>query len=393
VKFLLLAAAVANAGVWFDGNSSAPSFTPPPRTPAAVALAVKRPEPIPNDLYAAAARLGHAAMIASLPARGNESFSFGVLGDAEPGRFWWERIFNPGENSFIDQWRNLQDTGIDFTLQLGDFVSRGNVMNYRDHVGVIVRWMRKPILRCLGNHDRSESNGTGDKSLYDAVFGARDYFFDHGGWRFVSLDSSDRRLTKTQLAWLKGVLAAPGPKVVFTHVPPAFLKGLRPVAEAGWRQAQAMHMSHSHEGEPDHSYMQDFFTNYFKQGSREFDDIVAAGGVKAVYMGHIHAFWAADHRGVRYIISGGGGSPLYPVLPPGYPTKVFAHTLRVTVGPSGLTETVIPFSGRPFVLPPVRPRYEEITQTLPVRSVSDTGPSARLPNPRLPRTSVSSSSL
>jgi hypothetical protein len=69
-------------------------------------------------------------------------------------------------------------------------------------------------------------------------------------------------------------------------------------------------------------------------------------------MGHIHAFWAADHRGVRYIISGGGGSPLYP-LPPGYPKKRFAHTLNVAVGPSGLVETVVPYKGKPFVLPPV----------------------------------------
>ena len=100
--------------------------------------------------------------------------------------------------------------------------------------------------------------------------------------------------------------------------------------------------------------LHDFFTNYFQNGSKEFDEIVSNGGVKAVYMGHIHAFWAADWRGVRYIISGGGGSPLYP-LPPGYPKKKFAHTLRVAVTASGLVETVVPYKGKAFVLPPVKP--------------------------------------
>ena len=101
-------------------------------------------------------------------------------------------------------------------------------------------------------------------------------------------------------------------------------------------------------------YLRDFFTNYFDVGSARFEDLVSNGGVKAVYMGHIHAFWAADHRGVRYVISGGGGSPLYP-LPPGYPKVRFAHTMRVEAGPNGLRETVLPMNGAPFVLPPVRP--------------------------------------
>ena len=90
-------------------------------------------------------------------------------------------------------------------------------------------------------------------------------------------------------------------------------------------------------------------------------------------MGHIHSFWAADHRGVRYIISGGGGSPLYNPLPPGYPTKHFAHALRVSAGPDGLVETVVPYKGQPFILPPVKP-YADITQTRPSLMRSMTGP-------------------
>ncbi len=346
----------ANASVpepLFDGSSRmTPPLPPAPPAPAGVELSVKKPTPVPPDLAAARARVGNAAMLARLAPRSpGETFTFGVIGDAEHGRFWWERVFSPEKAAFVNQWRALQASGADFTFQLGDFVSEGDADRYREHVALVEREAVRPLLRCVGNHDRSRPNGAADKNLYDAVFGARDYYFDHGGWRFVSLDSSDRQVTADQLAWLKTALAAPGPKVVFTHVPPVYIKAIKPLKEVGELEALSPDKNTQDEQK---GYLDDFFTNYFKNGSSEFEELVSNGGVKAVYMGHIHAFWAADHRGVRYVISGGGGSPLYP-LPPGYPQKRFAHTLRVAAGSSGLVETVVPYNGKPFVLPPVQP--------------------------------------
>lgn len=341
---LLAAAVLACAGSWFDGAGQAPAVPRPPKAPAAAAE--KKPEAPTPDLIAARARVGNQAMLARLaPRAAGETFSFGVLGDAERGRFWWERVFSPGADAFPDQWRSLQASGIDFTLQLGDFVSDGTVENYRAHVRTVENGATRPLLRTIGNHDRSRPNGDADKGLYDATFGARDWYFDHGGWRFVSLDTSDRGvgLTPDQLRWLASALEVPGPKVVFTHVPPDYIKSIAPLKEVGELEEPR---------EDKDGYFRDFFTNYFKGGSAEFERLVEANGVKAVYMGHIHAFWAADWKGVRYVISGGGGSPLYP-LPPGYPKKKFAHTLRVQAGPSGLVETVVPWKGRPYVLPPV----------------------------------------
>lgn len=348
MKLLLLAVAAATAagaGSWFDGNGAAPVFQAPPAAPVAAAADKKKPTVVPADLAAYRARIGNDAMLARLsPRPAGETFTFGVIGDAEHGRFWWERVFSPEKAAFLNQWRALQASGADFSLQLGDFVSEGNAENYREHAALVAKEATKPLLRTIGNHDRARPNGDADKNLYDAVFGARDYYFDHGGWRFVSLDSSDRKVTAAQLAWLKAALAVPGPKVVFTHVPPDYIKSIEPLKEVGELETQS----------DDKGAVSDFFTNYFKDGSQEFEDLVTNGGVKAVYMGHIHAFWAADWRGVRYVISGGGGSPLYP-LPPGYPKKKFAHVLRVAVTPEGLVETVVPYKGDPFVLPPVRP--------------------------------------
>ncbi len=328
------------------------ALPPAPAAPTGVEILAQKPTPVPPDLAAAHTRVGNDAMRARLaPRSAGETFTFGVIGDAEHGRFWWERVFSPEKASFVNQWRALQASDADFTFQLGDFVSEGDVDHYREHVALVEREAVRPLLRCVGNHDRSRPNGAADKNLYDAVFGARDYYFDHGGWRFVSLDSSDRRVTAAQLAWLKTTLAAPGPKVIFTHVPPDYIKSIAPLGEVGELETLSPNKKARDEQK---SYLDDFFTNYFKNGSPEFEELVSNGGVKAVYMGHIHAFWAADHRGVRYVISGGGGSPLYP-LPPGYPKKRFAHTLRVTAGPSGLVETVVPYKGTPFVLPPVKP--------------------------------------
>ncbi len=340
----------------FDGSRGAktqfPRFAPPSVTGRRVNAVTAAPTVVPPDLAAAQSRVGTAAMLARVsPRPAGTPFVFGVIGDTERGRFWWERIFSPGRTAFADQWRALQATGPDFTLQLGDFVSEGDADHYREHVAFIDAEVRTPLLHAVGNHDRSRPNGAADKNLYDAVFGPRDYFLDHAGWRFITVDSSDRGLTGAQLDWLERALAVPGPKVVFTHVPPDYIKSIEPLAEVGALEEWSFD---AQEQEEQKGYLRDFFTNYFDVGSSRFEELVTRGGVKAVYMGHIHAFWAADHRGVRYVISGGGGSPLYP-LPPGYPKKKFAHHLRVEATPAGLRETVVPLEGSSFVLPPVRP--------------------------------------
>jgi 3',5'-cyclic AMP phosphodiesterase CpdA len=355
MKLLVLALALhasAHDGL-FDGGRGATRL-PATVAPRSVPGHAVRPAgtAVPPDLAAASSRVGTAAMLSRIAARpSGQAFAFGVLGDAERGRFWWERIFTPGRTAFPDQWRALQATGPDFVLQLGDFVSEGDADHYREYVSFLDAEVRTPMLHTLGNHDRSRPNGAADKDLYGAVMGPRDYAFDHAGWRFISVDSSDRGLTDAQLDWLERQLAPDMPKVVFTHVPPDYIKSIPPLAEVGELVEWSLD---AQEEEEQKGYLRDFFTNYFDVGSPRFETLVSNGGVKAVYMGHIHAFWAADHRGVRYVISGGGGSPLYP-LPPGYPKHRFAHALRVEATPAGLRETVMPMNGRPFVLPPVRP--------------------------------------
>lgn len=348
----------AGLGRLYDGSPSShePRFdVEAPDAPLASSVEKRAPTAVPPELAAAKGRVGIDVQLARLGTSAEtKPFTFGVIGDAEGGRFPWERIFSPGPRVFADQMGALRAASPDFILQLGDFVSEGIPANYRDHVAWLDAHPGPPLLRCIGNHDRSRPNGDADKNLYDAVFGPRDYYFDHDGWRFIALDSSDRALTPAQLAWLKTALDSPARKVIFTHVPPKYLKTLKPLAAVGALEVDSTEFDAMQAEDRKSGGIHDFFTNYFEDGSDEIEELVTRGNVAAVYMGHIHAFWAADYRGVRYVISGGGGSPLYP-LPPGYPKKKFAHYLTVEASAAGLKETVHPLHGAAFVLPPVRP--------------------------------------
>jgi hypothetical protein len=54
------------------------------------------------------------------------------------------------------------------------------------------------------------------------------------------------------------------------------------------------------------------------------------------------------HEGVTYVLSGGGGSPLYPSTS----LARLHHYLEVEAGPEGVRETVRPLNGGSFPLRP-----------------------------------------
>src|SRR5206468_10340739 len=135
--------------------------------------------------------------------------------------FWISRaLFNiPGV--FERQIRAIQGQPIDFSVQLGDMVSRGIASQYRTFFKTLNRLRpEKPYLTVIGNHDRFAPNRRSDADLYRTCFGKTNYFFDHGGVRFVVLDTSKRALTGHQLKWLDLALRTDHRKIVFTHIPP-----------------------------------------------------------------------------------------------------------------------------------------------------------------------------
>lgn len=251
-----------------------------------------------------------------------ESFEFAVLGDAEPGRFWISRALFNRPGVFSRQLSAIQRQPVDFSIQLGDMVSCGRTSQYLgffdqlNRVGVI-----KPYLTVIGNHDRSWPHAPSHSRLYRSLFGRSNYHFDYGAVRFIVLDSSRQRVTAAQLRWLRLVFRTSLRKVVFTHMPPVLLRL--------WGGAAAHHMGG------------------FKAGAGEFTDLMSQSGVERVYMGHVHSFGVQDYKGVRYVLSGGGGSPLFPS---GAADK-FHHYLTVSVSSRGISERVHSLDGSSFQIP------------------------------------------
>lgn len=261
--------------------------------------------------------------LAQTPRAESESFRFTVIGDAEPGRFaLWRLLFNvPGV--FTRLLKDSARRGADFTVQLGDMVSRGTMRNFLEFFKTLAGvGPEKPYLTVIGNHDRRKPHGVSDNQLYRSLFGKTDYFFDHGGTRFVTVDSSAGRLTADQLRWLDAALDTAKRKIVFTHMAPAVIKP--------WGK-----------GGGDKSW------GGFKEGSAEFADLVSRRKVERVYVGHIHGLRFKEFRGVRYVITGGGGSPLFP----GGVRNNFHHYLTVEVTPDGIRETVHKADGTSFTVP------------------------------------------
>jgi hypothetical protein len=260
--------------------------------------------------------------LAAKPRDAGAPVRFAVIGDAEPGRFWISRkLFNtPGV--FWKLLARADRSGSDFIFQLGDMVSRGTASNFKVFLReLFFAKIGTPYLTAIGNHDRHKPHGVTNDKMYRATFGSPDYSFTRGGWRFVVVDSSAGRITAAQLEWLRRELDPAVPTVVFTHIPPA------PLSEwtdwPGFKGAGG-----------------------FAEGSEAFMRLMSENKVARVYMGHIHGLGVLERGGVKYVLTGGGGSPLFP----GPVKRRLHHWLSVEAGPDGLVETVHASDGSTYPL-------------------------------------------
>lgn len=254
--------------------------------------------------------------------RSGSTVRFAVIGDAEPGRFWISRTLFNRPGAFWRMLARADRSSPEFILQLGDMVSRGTISNFWNFIRDLFRARPlSPYLTVIGNHDRHKPHGITNDRVYRATLGATDYAFDRGGRRFIVVDSSAGRVTGAQLAWLKGLLNPAVPTIVFTHVPPA------PLSEwTDWGSFKG--------------------AGGFKEGASEFMALMAANKVQRVYMGHIHGLGRLERDGVTYVLTGGGGSPLFP----GPVKQKLHHWLSVEAGPEGVRETVHADNGDSFPL-------------------------------------------
>jgi 3',5'-cyclic AMP phosphodiesterase CpdA len=113
----------------------------------------------------------------------------------------------------------------EFCLMLGDLVETGTRGPLEAMKGLL-DGLGLPYYTVPGNHDYGPAD---DRSAYDALFPGRlNYHFEHRGWRFAGLDTSDgvryqgTAVGATTLRWLDETLPAldrKQPLVLFTHFP------------------------------------------------------------------------------------------------------------------------------------------------------------------------------
>ena len=275
---------------------------------ATVPLEVKSPEAVaePNAdaLRTAAAPWRTEAQIAKIKAiarKPDEPFRFVVMGDSRSNPEVFAKLLSiaAGLPKF------------DFSVNTGDIVPGGKPAQYEFFYQQIkgVTW---PFLVVEGNHELGPTGGR----LYEELFGPTDYYFDHGGIRFVGLNNAKGVVTPQQLKWLDQALTTDLRKIVFFHAPPSVI--------------------------PEWAF------HSFSMGAEELTDLLASKKVERAYVGHIHGFDVANYKGVEYVLSGGGGAGLAAQLAPGN----FHHIVLVEVFPEGLRETVYKLDGTSFMIDP-----------------------------------------
>ncbi len=175
-----------------------------------------------------------------------------------------------------------------FVLQTGDLVHYGPDAGlwkiYDDITGAMRRAL--PVYPARGNHD---VGGTGYEARVTSAFtsGNRLYYsFTRGPYHFVSVDSfSPHAPGSPQYVWLAQDLAQAQkkgqPTFVYFHVPPYSI---------------GTHGS----SEDAQTTLCPLFVKY---------------QVALVFNGHDHLYYRTRRNGVSYVVTGGGGAPLYPAHP------------------------------------------------------------------------------
>jgi len=182
----------------------------------------------------------------------------------------------------------------DFVVVTGDLVLRGSDEgDWQKFFSVAGKLLANiPYYPIAGNHDTGR---TGDEQRrMNEVFalwpGPKDrpawghwYSFDVANVHFVMLDSNSYRSAK-QLRWLEKDLKA------------AKARGARAVFAA------------AHDGP---------YSRGLHRGNRyaakQYAPLLARYGVKILFSGHDHMYQRGKVKGLHYIVSGGGGAPLYSV--------------------------------------------------------------------------------
>jgi len=274
---------------------------------------------------------------------GGQAFSFGVAGDNRPA----SNIATPPVvwSTIIGQ---MAAENLDLSLHVGDAIYglgtdtvTQNEAKYNGFFATTTPLtVSEPLYAVAGNHESifTSINRAGFEREFalpvnngpDAsIYGEEYYSFDSGDTHFIALSTEipgqEGLVTGNQMLWLQQDLAANTRHwtVVWLH---------RPLYGG------------THAGDP----WTDKANVAGQQNKAALSSLFSQYKVSMVFEGHEHFYQHHIEGGVNYIITGGGGAPLYPVpaLGPGdiYAASLYEH-VKVDESASSLNETAIDSAG------------------------------------------------
>jgi len=198
----------------------------------------------------------------------SNSLKFAVVGDSRQ-----DSSKDPYPRVFKKIMEDVDSKDLNFVIHLGDFVIHEEE-NYFEEFEEIIGNYDTPIYTVIGNHDSDVHGG----SLYQEYYGDRLYSFTYMGTKFIFLDNSIGLLNQENILFLENELKSDEEKFIFLHMPPF---DPRP---------SGIHRMLS---------------------GKEFMEKVEDNNVDIVFSGHIHMYYQITQNYTKYIITGGGGSPVY----------------------------------------------------------------------------------
>ena len=173
----------------------------------------------------------------------------------------------------------------DFVVQSGDQVADGNNEAHWDEFWQVASkaLSETAYYPSLGNHER-------EGAPYFRYFGVpAEYSFDYGNTHFTALDSNRPEAEyAAQQEWLK--------------------KDLQAHQNAKWRIVFFHHTVHTCVDKPGRRAES-------LERAKRLEPILQEGHVQLVLNGHDHDYQRHVAHGITYVVSGGGGAPLYSVTP------------------------------------------------------------------------------
>jgi Calcineurin-like phosphoesterase len=249
-------------------------------------------------------------------------FSFVIAGDSGA---WPDPTADTIFAQLVRQTAELRPAPV-FFANLGDFAGPGTRERH-EHYLELVSALPIPNVCLIGNHDLEDARAA---EAWDAVHGPRNFHFAHGDTRFVAIDGGSGQVGELgdttppdtagpsveALRFLDETLAATREphRVVLSHAPPHLDGHYAPQPECG-----------------------------FRQGEREFLDIIRRHDVKLVCCAHGLGFDHHVRDGIRFVMTGGGGAALYRSYRDAGPDRgALFHAVEVTLTETGAV------SGRVF---------------------------------------------